>query len=82
MTKRACGPFAVEDEMTLMRGHAIDVLVTKNSGGAASAAKIEATRRLGIAMLLVGRPEPENDALDVEAAVAAILAHGAAFRGV
>lgn len=78
----ARGPFTVEDEMATMREHAVDVLVTKNSGGAASAAKIEAARRLGIAMLMVGRPEADDGALDVEAAMAVIRAHAGALRGV
>ena len=77
----ARGPFTVADEAVLMRAHAIAVLVTKNSGGPASAAKIEAARRLGLRIVLVGRPAA-NDALDVEAAVAAIRDHDAALRGV
>ncbi|HIJ63953.1 MAG TPA: cobalt-precorrin-6A reductase [Rhodospirillaceae bacterium] len=50
------GPFVPADEMALMRRFAIDLLVSKASGGAATEAKIIAARRLGLRVLLVGRP--------------------------
>lgn len=50
------GPFAVADETTLMTRHAIDLLVTKNSGGSASRAKLLAARHLGLPVLMVARP--------------------------
>jgi precorrin-6A/cobalt-precorrin-6A reductase len=50
------GPFAVDDEQALMAGHGIDVLVTKNSGAAATHAKLVAARRLGIPVVMVDRP--------------------------
>ncbi len=40
------GPFAVEDERALMAAHAIEVVVTKDSGGTATAAKLTAARDL------------------------------------
>lgn len=52
------GPFAVEEELTLLRAHAIEVLVTKASGGAATYAKLVAARRLGLPVLMVPRPPP------------------------
>jgi precorrin-6A/cobalt-precorrin-6A reductase len=55
----ARGPFAVEAEIALMQGERIDVLVTKNSGGAATGAKIEAARALGVEVVIVDRPAPE-----------------------
>jgi precorrin-6A/cobalt-precorrin-6A reductase len=56
----ARGPFRVEDEIALMRDGRVDALVTKNSGGAATAAKIEAARALGIEVIIVERPTPED----------------------
>jgi precorrin-6A/cobalt-precorrin-6A reductase len=52
----ARGPFGVEDEIAVMRDERIDILVTKNSGGAATEAKIAAARALGIIMIVVERP--------------------------
>lgn len=51
----ASGPFTVEDETELFRQNRIDTLVTKNSGGSATYAKIEAARALGIAVIIVER---------------------------
>jgi precorrin-6A/cobalt-precorrin-6A reductase len=50
------GPFTVEDETTLLREHAIDVLVTKDSGGTATSAKLTAARALAIPVVVVRRP--------------------------
>ncbi len=52
----ARGPFREEDEVALMTAHSIDVLVTKNSGGGATYAKIAAARRLALKVLMVRRP--------------------------
>lgn len=50
------GPFSLEAEIELMREERIDVLVTKNSGGAASAAKLDAARALGLTVVMVEPP--------------------------
>lgn len=51
------GPFDLDHELKLLRGHAIDIIVSKNSGGTATCAKIEAARILGIPVVMVSRPE-------------------------
>ena len=43
-----------------MRDERIEVLVTKNSGGKATEAKLAAARALGIEVIMVERPEPEE----------------------
>ncbi|AKK03126.1 cobalt-precorrin-6A reductase [Corynebacterium epidermidicanis] len=50
------GPFDVAGEKELMVGNQIDCLVTKNSGGQLTAAKLEAARSLGIPVVMVERP--------------------------
>lgn len=50
------GPFSVQDEKQLMRDNQIDALVTKNSGGSLTYAKIVAARQLGIPVIMVQRP--------------------------
>lgn len=52
----ARGPFTEEGETDLLRTWQIDALVTKNSGGAATAAKLEAARALAIAIIVIDRP--------------------------
>lgn len=51
------GPFDLDSERALLRGHGIDTLVTKNSGGALTAAKLTAARELGIEVIMIQRPE-------------------------
>jgi precorrin-6A/cobalt-precorrin-6A reductase len=47
----------VETEMILMREQRITVAVTKNSGGEATAAKLEAARMLGLPVIMIERPQ-------------------------
>jgi precorrin-6A/cobalt-precorrin-6A reductase len=51
------GPFTLENELNLFRQHAITLLVTKNSGGNSTSAKIEAARKMEIPVLIVERPQ-------------------------
>ena len=54
---RARGPYDAAAEEGLMARHGVDVLVSKNAGGAATAGKIAAARRLGLPVVMVRRPE-------------------------
>ena len=53
----ATGPFSLEEELHLLRHWQADVLVSKNSGGKAVAAKLQAARLSGIPVLMWQRPE-------------------------
>jgi len=65
------GPFTVEGELALMRGERIEVVVSKNSGGRATDAKLEAARTLRLPVVMVERPAGNGVAElhDVEDAV-------------
>jgi precorrin-6A/cobalt-precorrin-6A reductase len=52
----ARGPFGLADEIDLLRAHRIDMVVSKNSGGPATYAKLEAARALGLPVVMVERP--------------------------
>lgn len=56
MLIQARGPFTRDDEIDLLRQHRIDVVVTKNAGGPATYAKIEAARQLAIPVVMIERP--------------------------
>jgi len=50
------GPYTVPAETALMREHNVGLLVTKNSGGPMTAAKLQAARDLGVGVVMVQRP--------------------------
>jgi len=78
----ARGPFAVADETALMREHRIDVLVTKNSGGGQTDAKLDAARALGVPVLMIRRPPlpPATATATVDDVAGAIAWIGALTR--
>lgn len=64
----ARGPFRLEDELALLKQHAIDMVVTKNSGGEATYAKLEAARALCLPVIMVRRPNlPEAPSVETVA---------------
>jgi len=65
------GPYTVDGERALLQEHRIDVVVTKNSGGAMTTAKLLAARELGMPVVLVQRP-PRPDVPTVSDVAAAV----------
>jgi precorrin-6A/cobalt-precorrin-6A reductase len=65
------GPFTLSEERDLLERHAIDLLVCKASGGAATEPKLIAARELGLPVVMVRRPaaEPGESVETVEAAL-------------
>lgn len=54
---KARGPFDRGAERALLRDHRIDIVVSKNSGGDATYAKISAARELGLPVIMIARPD-------------------------
>ncbi|WP_205695681.1 cobalt-precorrin-6A reductase [Conexibacter sp. SYSU D00693] len=50
------GPYDLAAERALLERHAIDLVVTRDAGGAGARAKLDAARELGVAVLVVRRP--------------------------
>ena len=56
----ARGPFDFDSERRLLESRAIDVVVSKNSGGEAAQPKLEAARTLGLPVVMIARPPPPS----------------------
>ncbi len=72
-------PFSLENELGLMQRYAITTLVTKNAGGEAVRAKLDAARQLGISVVMVDRPagQPPVDATTIDELMALLIPHDA-----
>jgi precorrin-6A/cobalt-precorrin-6A reductase len=51
------GPYSYDGERTILTEHAIDVILTKDSGGTHTVAKLGAAGDLGIPVVIIARPE-------------------------
>ncbi|GBE95234.1 cobalt-precorrin-6A reductase [Nostoc cycadae] len=69
------GPFVLGNEKKILIQYNIDTIVSKNSGGDATYAKILAARELGVQVVIVKRPKvPAGEQVaDVDSAVAWLL---------
>ena len=65
------GPFSLAEERHLIARHAIDVLVCKASGGAATEPKLVAARELSLPVIMIRRP-PQEPGLAVDTVEAAV----------
>lgn len=50
------GPYSMDAEIALMRARTVDTVITKNSGGEATAAKLAGARELGLPVVMLQRP--------------------------
>jgi precorrin-6A/cobalt-precorrin-6A reductase len=67
-------PFHVEQELCLLREHRITHVVTKNSGGEDTRAKLVAARMMGIDVIIIARPpKPVVPTVDAPPAALAFL---------
>ena len=71
-------PYGLADEMALLARESITHLVTKNSGGAQTAAKLEAAQRLGVEVIMIARPAygPALEVSSVDGAIEALALTG------
>ncbi|MFC0397436.1 cobalt-precorrin-6A reductase [Paraburkholderia rhizosphaerae] len=78
----ARGPFTIDGERALFASYDIDVIVTKNSGGSATAAKLDVARERGLPVVMTRRPElpPADREFDSPAALLQTLRELAPHR--
>lgn len=72
----ARGPFLLEDERALFQQRDIDVLISKNSGGDATEAKLEVARELKVPVLIIKRPQLPKVDREFEASDELLMALG------
>lgn len=68
------GPFGIEEEEALLRTHAVDLVIARDSGGTVGLTKLDAARRLSVPVLLLRRPAPPPGPLVSSVAEAAAWA--------
>jgi precorrin-6A/cobalt-precorrin-6A reductase len=73
------GPYDYDGECALLSTHGIEVVVTKNSGGAMTRPKLDAAGALGVAVVMIerpGLPDGVNSVATVDAAVEWVRTRG------
>jgi precorrin-6A/cobalt-precorrin-6A reductase len=70
---RSRGPYPYADERALMSEQRTDLLVTKDSGGQHTAAKLDAARDLGVEVVVIARPATHAEVVQAHG-VAEVLA--------
>jgi precorrin-6A/cobalt-precorrin-6A reductase len=73
------GPYTLDGELALIDEHRIDLVVTKDSGGPHTVAKLDAARERGLPVVVVRRPPRED--VDTVTTVRAALAWASAAAG-
>ncbi len=75
------GPFTLESELALIDRHGLDLLVTKDSGGRYTEAKLEAARLRGMPVILVARPPRSESPMAATVAEALAWLHDGSHVG-
>lgn len=70
-------PFGIADEKSLFAQNGIDTIVTKNSGGEATAAKLQVARETGLQVIMIDRPANDHppDVSTIEQALELMRTH-------